>query len=83
MSQLTKDPCSNFRRPNGPSDELLVNVPSMASFAAAAVEGGIEHDSVTSLYQVCTSILQQSQLTQCLAPCSSPLLSCDTYVYTF
>lgn len=53
-NQLTKDPCNNFRRPTGPSDELLVSIPSMASFAAAAVAAGIENDSMTDLYEVRT-----------------------------
>lgn len=48
IRQLTEDPCSNFRHPNGPSDELLISVPSMASFASAAVTAGIEHDNMTS-----------------------------------
>lgn len=49
---LIQEPCSGFRRATGPADDLLVSIPAMASFAAAALERGIEHESITSLYEV-------------------------------
>ena len=52
VTELTQDPCNGFRRAAGPADDMLVSIPAMASFAAAALERGIEHDSITGLYEV-------------------------------
>ena len=49
--QLTAGPCQGFRRPTAPSDILVTDVPAMAAFAKAALDGGIEHESVQGLYQ--------------------------------
>ena len=49
--QLTAGPCQGFRRPTAPSDSLVTSVPAMAAFAKAALDGGIEYESVQGLYQ--------------------------------
>ena len=50
--QLTVGPCQSFRRPTAPTESVVSDVPAMAAFSKAALEGGIEHDSVQRLYQV-------------------------------
>ena len=59
--QLTAGPCQSFRRPTAPTDTVVKDVPAMAAFSKAALDGGIEHDSVYSLYQVallsCISVI--------------------------
>ena len=49
--KLTAGPCQSFRRPTAPTDTVVKDVPAMAAFSKAALDGGIEHDSVYSLYQ--------------------------------
>ena len=50
--QLTAGPCQSFRRPTAPTDSVIADLPAMAAFSKAALDGGIEHDSVQTLYQV-------------------------------
>lgn len=50
--QLTAEPCQSFRRPTAPTDSLIADIPAIAAFSKAALDGGIEHESVQSLYQV-------------------------------
>ena len=57
IQQLIEGTCQSFRRPSGPSDSLVADVPAMAAFAKAALDGGIEHDAATALYQVNDAIL--------------------------
>ncbi|KAL3162058.1 hypothetical protein ABBQ38_009122 [Trebouxia sp. C0009 RCD-2024] len=60
--QLTVGSCQSFRRPTSPTDSLVSNVPAMAAFSKAALEGGIEHDSVQRLYQSCVGWLAKHSL---------------------
>ncbi len=59
--QLIAGPCQSFKRPTRPTDSVVSDVPAMAAFAKAALEGGIEHESVQRLYQV-TPSLASSQI---------------------
>ena len=52
VQRLIGATCQGFRRPTGPADSLVADMPPMAAFAKAASDGGIEHDAVASLYQV-------------------------------
>ncbi len=55
VQQLSEATCQGFRRPTGPSDSLVADMPPMVAFAKAASDGGIEHDAVAALYQVTKS----------------------------
>ncbi len=58
VQHLSEATCQGFRRPTGPSDSLVADMPPMAAFAKAASDGGIEHDAVASLYQVTKSAVK-------------------------
>ncbi|KAL0025284.1 hypothetical protein WJX79_000539 [Trebouxia sp. C0005] len=62
VQHLSEATCQGFRRPTGPSDSLVADVPPMAAFAKAASDGGIEHDAVASLYQSCVAWLAKHAL---------------------
>ncbi|DBA76932.1 hypothetical protein WJX77_008986 [Trebouxia sp. C0004] len=59
---LSAATCQGFRRPTGPSDSLVADMPPMAAFAKAASDGGIEHDAIASLYQSCVAWLAKHAL---------------------
>lgn len=52
VHHLIEGTCQGFRRPTGSSDSLVADIPAMAAFAKAALDGGIEHEAASSLYQV-------------------------------
>ena len=52
VQHLTEGSCQGFRRPTAPSDSLLGDIIAMTAFTKAALDGNIEHDALTTLYQV-------------------------------